>query len=38
MPERLSPVGLSFVVGANMRAETGRQIKVNGAGISLEDQ
>ena len=38
MPERLSPVGLSFVVGANMRAETGGQIKVNGAGISPEDQ
>ena len=36
--EGLLPVGLSFVVGANMTAETGRQIKVNGAGISLADQ
>jgi len=36
--ERLSPVGLNFVVGANMRAETGGQIKVNGARISLADQ
>ena len=27
-----------FVVGANMRAETGRQIKVSGGGISLADQ
>ena len=36
--ERLSPVGLNFVVGANMRAETGGQIKVNGARISLADR
>ena len=35
--EQLSLVGLSFVVGANMRAETGGQIKVSGGGISLAD-